>query len=181
VPKKIYTTGEVAKLLGININTVIKWFDDGRIQGFRLPTSNDRRIPVSNLISFMRQHSIPMDLLESDTPMRRSHVRVPCDSAASFSVTNGKDLGSGDARILDLSQGGAKVFLTGEEGFTIPPRDFDVHLKVKEGPLKGVKLSGKMVHVLPFDDKLSIGMKFQDNEAAVMDRLQEFVEGELRT
>jgi hypothetical protein len=28
--KKIFTTGEVARLLGININTVIKWFDEGR-------------------------------------------------------------------------------------------------------------------------------------------------------
>ena len=64
--KKIYTTGEVAKILGLNINTIIKWFDDGKIKGFKLPGSNERRIPAKSLTEFMQVNDIPLDFLEKE-------------------------------------------------------------------------------------------------------------------
>ena len=59
--KDVYTTGEVAKICNVASRTVSKWFDSGQLQGYRIPGSKDRRIPVNNLIKFMKVHGIPMD------------------------------------------------------------------------------------------------------------------------
>jgi excisionase family DNA binding protein len=41
--KQVYTTGEAARLLCVAPRTVCKWFDSGRLKGFRVPGSQDRR------------------------------------------------------------------------------------------------------------------------------------------
>jgi len=63
--KDILTTGEVAKICNVAPRTVSKWFDSGQLKGYRIPGSKDRRIPMANLIRFMKQHSIPLDGLQS--------------------------------------------------------------------------------------------------------------------
>src|SRR5262245_56332899 len=63
--KDILTTGEVAKICNVASRTVSKWFDSGQLRGYRIPGSKDRRIPVSSLIKFMKNHGIPMDGLMS--------------------------------------------------------------------------------------------------------------------
>jgi len=42
---------------------VSKWFDTGHLKGFRIPGSRDRRIPLEELIRFMRAHEIPLSCL----------------------------------------------------------------------------------------------------------------------
>ncbi|MBG79300.1 MAG: hypothetical protein CMJ39_01160 [Phycisphaerae bacterium] len=59
--KDVLTTGEVAKICNVAARTVSKWFDSGQIQGYRIPGSKDRRIPVANLMKFMKDHGIPFD------------------------------------------------------------------------------------------------------------------------
>ena len=63
--KDVLTTGEVAKICNVASRTVSKWFDSGQLRGYRIPGSKDRRIPVSNLVKFMKSHGIPMDGLMS--------------------------------------------------------------------------------------------------------------------
>lgn len=63
--KDILTTGEVAKICNVAPRTVSKWFDSGQLKGYRIPGSKDRRIPMANLIRFMKQHNIPLDGLQS--------------------------------------------------------------------------------------------------------------------
>ena len=63
--KDVLTTGEVAKLCNVAPRTVSKWFDSGQLKGYRIPGSKDRRIPLNNLLQFMREHSIPMDGIHS--------------------------------------------------------------------------------------------------------------------
>jgi excisionase family DNA binding protein len=63
--KDVLTTGEVAKICNVASRTVSKWFDSGQLRGYRIPGSKDRRIPVANLIKFMKSHGIPMDGLMS--------------------------------------------------------------------------------------------------------------------
>lgn len=61
--KEVLTTGEVAKICNVAPRTVSKWFDSGQLQGYRIPGSKDRRIPMPQLIRFMKEHNIPMDSL----------------------------------------------------------------------------------------------------------------------
>lgn len=63
--KDILTTGEVAKICNVAPRTVSKWFDSGQLRGYRIPGSKDRRIPMSALLKFMKQHQIPIDGLQS--------------------------------------------------------------------------------------------------------------------
>ncbi|MEZ6234487.1 MAG: response regulator [Phycisphaerales bacterium] len=65
IEKEVLTTGEVAKICNVAPRTVSKWFDSGTLGGYRIPGSKDRRIPVTELRKFMRDHNIPMDALES--------------------------------------------------------------------------------------------------------------------
>jgi len=61
VDKDVLTTGEVAKICNVAPRTVSKWFDSGQLKGYRIPGSKDRRIPVAQLIRFMKEHGIPFD------------------------------------------------------------------------------------------------------------------------
>lgn len=59
--KDVLTTGEVAKICNVAPRTVSKWFDTGQLKGYRIPGSKDRRIPVAQLVRFMKEHGIPFD------------------------------------------------------------------------------------------------------------------------
>lgn len=58
--KDIFTTGDVAKICRVAARTVAKWFESGKLRGYRIPGSQDRRIPRENLIDFLREHNMPL-------------------------------------------------------------------------------------------------------------------------
>ena len=64
--KDVLTTGEVAEICKVAPRTVSKWFDSGRLGGYRIPGSKDRRIPKAELLRFMKEHGIPLNGLGSD-------------------------------------------------------------------------------------------------------------------
>jgi len=57
--KNVLTTGDVAKICNVAPRTVSKWFDSGQLKGYRIPGSKDRRIPINELVRFMKTHNIP--------------------------------------------------------------------------------------------------------------------------
>jgi excisionase family DNA binding protein len=64
--KKVFTTGQVAKICKVAPRTVSKWFDSGRLRGYRIPSSQDRRIPREHLIKFLKEHGMPLGELEEE-------------------------------------------------------------------------------------------------------------------
>ena len=64
--KKVFTTGQVAKICKVAPRTVSKWFDSGRLRGYRIPGSQDRRIPREHLIRFLKEHGMPLGELEEE-------------------------------------------------------------------------------------------------------------------
>jgi len=68
--KAVYTTGEAAVLCKLSQQTIIRCFDSGQIEGFRVPGSKFRRIPRESLLKFMKENKIPLDGMET------SKVRV---------------------------------------------------------------------------------------------------------
>jgi excisionase family DNA binding protein len=58
---KVFTTGQVAKICKVASSTVSKWFDSGRLKGYRIPGSHDRRIPRECLIKFLDENGMPTD------------------------------------------------------------------------------------------------------------------------
>jgi excisionase family DNA binding protein len=65
IEKQVFTTGEAAEICKVSQQTIIRCFDNGRLQGFRVPGSRFRRIPRAELLRFMKTNEIPTDILES--------------------------------------------------------------------------------------------------------------------
>jgi excisionase family DNA binding protein len=61
--KQVFTTGEAAELCKVSQQTIIRCFDSGRLNGFRVPGSRFRRIPRHELIRFMMANDIPIAAL----------------------------------------------------------------------------------------------------------------------
>jgi excisionase family DNA binding protein len=64
--KNLYTTGEAAEICNISQQTIIRCFDSGKLDGFRVPGSRFRRIPRDKLIKFMKDNGIPLDNLNAE-------------------------------------------------------------------------------------------------------------------
>ncbi len=76
--KNVYTTGEVASICSVSQQTVIRCFDSGKLDGFRVPGSRFRRIPRDSLLAFMKRNNIPLDQLDAG----RKRVLVVDDDEA---------------------------------------------------------------------------------------------------
>ena len=63
--KDLFTTGEAAEICKVSQQTIIRCFDSGRVEGFRVPGSRFRRIPRQSLIKFMKENKIPLDNINS--------------------------------------------------------------------------------------------------------------------
>jgi predicted site-specific integrase-resolvase len=65
--KNVLTTGDVAKICRVAPRTAQKWFDTGLLNGYLIPGSKDRRIPIAELKRFMEQNNMPMDLFPTES------------------------------------------------------------------------------------------------------------------
>lgn len=63
--KDLFTTGEAADVCKVSQQTIIRCFDAGRLEGFRIPGSRFRRIPRLSLIKFMKENNIPLVSVDS--------------------------------------------------------------------------------------------------------------------
>ena len=69
---KLCTTGQVARICKVSARTVNKWFDSGRLRGYRTGASQIRQIPRANLLQFLQEHNMPLGELHADlAPARR--------------------------------------------------------------------------------------------------------------
>jgi excisionase family DNA binding protein len=64
--KAVYTTGEAARICNHSQQTIIRCFDSGQLEGFRVPGSKFRRIPRDKLVTFMKANAIPLEGLDDD-------------------------------------------------------------------------------------------------------------------
>lgn len=75
--KKVFTSGEVAALCRVASRTVSKWFDSGRLKGYRIPGSQDRRFLREEVIRFIQDNNLPMLELEKGLGYRVLLVGLP--------------------------------------------------------------------------------------------------------
>jgi len=70
--KKVFTTGQVATICKVAPRTAAKWFDSGRLKGYRIPTTSDghkggdRRVTRESLIAFLKEFGMPLYELADD-------------------------------------------------------------------------------------------------------------------
>ena len=56
--RRVYTTGQIARFAAVAPRTVGKWFDSGKLEGYRIPGSQDRRVPAAAVLKFFRDHKM---------------------------------------------------------------------------------------------------------------------------
>lgn len=95
--KRVFTTGEAAQVCGVSQQTIIRSFDRGRLQGFRVPGSKFRRIPREELVRFMRSNGIPLDTIEAGP--KRVLVIDPSPEAARAAETATREDDGIDVRL----------------------------------------------------------------------------------
>lgn len=66
---KVYTTGEVAEITGVAPRTACKWIDTGALKGYRIPGSQDRRVPAEELYKFLKHNNMPIPLALRDNDL----------------------------------------------------------------------------------------------------------------
>ena len=58
--KRNLTTGDIAKLCGVNFRTVIRWIQRGHLKAFQLPGRGDNRIQLADFIAFLNENNMPI-------------------------------------------------------------------------------------------------------------------------
>jgi len=162
--KDVLTTGEVAKICNVAPRTVSKWFDTGALVGYRIPGSKDRRIPVPQLIRFMKQHNIPFDsigggkirvLIVDDDHEIRDPLEKGLKEQTSYEIrtaTNGFEAGTECERfrphvmLIDahLNEGDPRQivqFVRKDDDFQIT-KIIAMSSKMTEGQLQGLRGNG---------------------------------------
>lgn len=59
IVKKIFTTGDIAKICNVGMKAVQGWFDSGRLKGFRIPGSRKRQVPRVYFLRFLEDNNLP--------------------------------------------------------------------------------------------------------------------------
>ena len=57
---KTLTSGEIAQYCDVNLRTVIRWLESGKLKGFKLPGRGNNRVLVSDFIEFLERHEMPI-------------------------------------------------------------------------------------------------------------------------
>jgi excisionase family DNA binding protein len=80
--KKVFTTGQAARIVKVAPRTICHWFDSGRLEGYRIPGSQDRRIPRDALIRFLKEHNMPLgELAEQPRELAEDYRNEPAPPA----------------------------------------------------------------------------------------------------
>ncbi len=58
-----FTTTEVAAIMRVSQHTIQKWFDEGRLTGYKMP-SGTRKITTESVVAYMEEFNMPTDILE---------------------------------------------------------------------------------------------------------------------
>jgi len=173
---RVLTTGQVARVFSVNINTVIKWFDDGKLEGFRLPQSSERRIYRESVLAFMRRNEISTDLLrvfdEAEFIRRKNRrsSRPPASRQAmdlrgfprktvaldaTLKTVAGEEVA---VQVRNISMGGAFICgISATDGMV--PVEFELSVEGGHGG-RVLETRCQLVHLQRLEDGLGIGCRF---------------------
>lgn len=104
--RRLYTSGQIARLCRVAPRTVCKWMDSGFLKGYRIPLSNERRVAREDLCRFLIEHDMPyhglleawpVPMLCNDFILRRlvqddlgkEYDVIGCDSPMRFGLAVG--------------------------------------------------------------------------------------------
>ena len=158
--RTIFTTGQVAKICKVAPRTVSKWFDSGRLRGYRIPGSQDRRIPRDHLIRFLKEHGMPLGELE-DEAMGKI-LLVGADAQVRASLT--EMMGENDFKLESATSG----FEAGIQAESLHPDCVVIDFTM--GRNEALMIAQNLKKNAEYTDTVLIGLLTDDDTAAGFDR-----------
>ncbi|WP_218310986.1 response regulator [Alteromonas antoniana] len=85
---KTLTSGEIAAFCDVNLRTVIRWIESGKLKGFKLPGRGNNRVLVDDFVDFLERHNMPVPqqlrgeatpgilIVDDEMPVAKSIQRV---------------------------------------------------------------------------------------------------------
>ncbi|AXR07897.1 response regulator [Salinimonas sediminis] len=85
---KTLTSGEIATYCDVNLRTVIRWIESGKLKGFKLPGRGNNRVLEEDFLAFLEQHDMPIPeplknkaspsilIVDDELPVAKSIQRV---------------------------------------------------------------------------------------------------------
>ncbi|MBA3314652.1 MAG: helix-turn-helix domain-containing protein [Planctomycetota bacterium] len=158
--RTIFTTGQVAKICKVAPRTVSKWFDSGRLRGYRIPGSQDRRIPREHLIRFLKEHGMPLGELEDEAMGKLLVVGADATTRAGLSEM----LGEGDFKIETASSG----FEAGIQAESLHPDCVVVDFAMGRG--ESLMIAANLKKNAEYTDTVLVGLLSDEDSASGFDR-----------
>ena len=139
MPEKIYTTYQIGKFCQVNIRTVIRWIETGKLKAYSTPGGH-RRVKWSDLITFLTQNRMPIPQELEDA--KRKKILVVDDDLDFLDIVTKILQGVPDAELRTTSSGFDAGVLVAEWlpdlillDFVMPDLDgFEVTRKIKSNP-----------------------------------------------
>jgi excisionase family DNA binding protein len=158
--KDVLTTGEVAKICNVAPRTVSKWFDSGALHGYRIPGSKDRRIPLNQLIRFMKQHGMPLNGLMTGS----TRILIVDDERDIVEVLE-KILEDEAKYEVEVAQGGFAAGVTADK---FRPHVILIDLHLKDVDANEVAKQVKKSSDLQLTKVIAMSGKLSESEAAAL-------------
>jgi excisionase family DNA binding protein len=82
------TTGEIAEYCDVNLRTVIRWIEAGKLKGYKLPGRGNNRVLEPDFLDFLRENGMPVPkgfddkreplvlIVDDETSMTKSIQRI---------------------------------------------------------------------------------------------------------
>jgi CheY-like chemotaxis protein len=123
--KRNLTTGDIAKLCGVNFRTVIRWIQRGHLKAFQLPGRGDNRVQVADFIEFLQENNMPIPE-EIQPPVKRVLI-----------IEGDQDTAAGMKKVL--AKAGFETEVAGD-GFTAGAlaRSFNPSVMTVDVGMKGI-------------------------------------------
>jgi len=151
--RQVLTTGEVAKICQVAPRTVSKWFDSGRLRGYRIPGSQDRRIPKDQLIRFLKENGMPLGDLEQE-----GYHKILIVGAEQLFIDRVKELlPEDDDYKYEIAHSG---FQAGQLASSFHPDTIVIDLAM--GRAEGVEIARNLRRYEAYKDTLIIAMASED-------------------
>ena len=158
--RTIFTTGQVAKICKVAPRTVSKWFDSGRLRGYRIPGSQDRRIPREHLIRFLKEHGMPLGELEDEAMGKL--LLVGADATTRANLT--EMLGENEYK-LDIAASG---FEAGIQAESLHPDCVVIDFAM--GRSEALMIAANLRRNTEYADTVLVGLLSDDDTASGFDR-----------
>lgn len=158
--KNVLTTGDVARICNVAPRTVSKWFDSGQLKGYRIPGSRDRRIPLNELIRFMKQNNMPTTAL----PIGKIRVLIVdgCTNAMSALAEDLRNKANYDVQTV------ASSFETGVIAQKFAPHVMLINLLAKDIDAASISKSIRCDEDLQTIKIIAVAHRLSDSESVAL-------------